>query len=1064
MKTRTSKVGITILLSSMMTSVVLGQTYFDVADTYCHAGRSIPTSQSANGDTIQTACETSCSNNPDCNYYFFNDVTDECFILYECGAYALTSPSYIAKIKTPINEVQSYDQGKCDEPPENLIKTYKNGIVNCSNSCLQESGCTHFSVSTFENVESGVETTCYLYSACNTFVTGSPGNYFVTGTMAPTPAPTTSPTSSPTAPPLWTYDSIFQPSGLGTSDYFGAFMSMTDQWLIVGTNDNTLGNNAGALYIYNRSGSTFTFREKIIPDDLNSNTKFGNKLAISGDTIVVGAEGSSADGLTLGRVYVYKYNGTAWDLEQIISNDVSSPGSKLGIQVDIDGDNIVASTNDGIICYYTRSGSTWTKSNCLDDGTTEDLGKNSLLFYNNNIYAVGNTQIAVIEYGSGTLNIVERITTPSTDLNHAVLKVQLDRMVLSSPLEDIVGTNNGIIYTYTNDGSSWSLSNNVTVTTPANNDNFAQGMDMLGDLLCAGLRDDSYLTDAGAINCYLWDYENSQWSFIESHYFDSLQSSDIYGRSVILDKQMMLGCLLGYDSYRGAIAVSLLDPLYYTYTQINTNAPTLSPTISPTVSPTSSPTVYQFSNTFVDTTKSYCTGTAASGNSKPIDQDGAYIVTGLTEKECKIRCDNNVDCNYVMYRGDLPDPTCFLLERCDARYFSSYPDTMVVIHKKNENIKSITMEGKCIDGLIQQYELSGSTDDVNTCYNHCDNDSSCRFFHLYFIGSTYYCETFTTCNAPTTSFDSYILYEMVTPAPTGSPTAAPTPNPRVEVGKVFVTMGFNNSSKSTQAAKRLIQDAKTANSNTEYLVSGTDTITLPQTVQTGSGATDQELIDAIKLSRNCSQCTVTLSSGGRRLLSEDGRRELDATITAEITFQLDEAAFNELESSGNTLESQEFLDALAADLGVNSTDIAVTVVGSEVVVEVTLIATSTEENPLDESAIQQLQELQQVSSDAASTIVTEIGDGVVTVDEVDLCQGRTCSGRGVYTEGVTTAEGCVIETGVCACSGEWWGINCEVACSCENGGICTNSYCACEYPYYGVRCQLSKTTDCAVCF
>lgn len=286
--------------------------------------------------------------------------------------------------------------------------------------------------------------------------------------------------------------------------------------------------------------------------------------------------------------------------------------------------------------------------------------------------------------------------------------------------------------------------------------------------------------------------------------------------------------------------------------------------------------------------------------------------------------------------------------------------------------------------------------------------------------------------------------------PTLQPTAAPTPNPRVSVGTVFATLAFANTTASQEAANDLILDVKAQYPDTEHVVSGTDTITIPASATTG--VTDQELIDAIKASRNLTDCTITLSSSTARL------RELNTVITAEITFSLDEVAFNELQTNGNTLESQAFLDALAADLGVNSTDLNLSVVGSEVVVEITLIAIASQTTPLDATTVQQLSDIKTYSSVAANTIVSEIGGGVAFVAEVDLCELRTCSGRGEYTVGITTVEGCVIETGVCQCIGEWWGINCETACSCESGGVCNGAYCQCVYPSYGTRCE--QTLDC----
>lgn len=239
--------------------------------------------------------------------------------------------------------------------------------------------------------------------------------------------------------------------------------------------------------------------------------------------------------------------------------------------------------------------------------------------------------------------------------------------------------------------------------------------------------------------------------------------------------------------------------------------------------------------------------------------------------------------------------------------------------------------------------------------------------------------------------------------------------------------------------------------DTEYVVSGTDTFTFPQTVQTSSGASDQALIDAIKVARNLADCAVTLSPSG-------------SNIVAVVTSTLNETEFDDLVSTGNTIDSDAFLTAFAGELGISTSGVVITVTESENGVEITLNAVSSETVPLDLTAVQDLQAMKVFASSSASTIVSDIGGGTTTTEELDLCGSRTCSGRGVYEEGVTDANGCVLDTGVCQCSGEWWSIDCEIACTCENDGVCTNSYCHCEYPHHGKRCQDTKTEDCVTCF
>lgn len=93
-------------------------------------------------------------------------------------------------------------------------------------------------------------------------------------------------------------------------------------------------------------------------------TTFGSKLATDGNYAVIS---SGASGTSLVRVYFF--NGTAWTLQQTIT-DPNTSGNVFGASVDISGDRILVgapnnsqtTSNEGRAYLYTRSGTTWTLS------------------------------------------------------------------------------------------------------------------------------------------------------------------------------------------------------------------------------------------------------------------------------------------------------------------------------------------------------------------------------------------------------------------------------------------------------------------------------------------------------------------------------------------------------------------------------------------------------------------------------------------------------------------------------------------------------------------------------
>ena len=67
--------------------------------------------------------------------------------------------------------------------------------------------------------------------------------------------------------------------------------------------------------------------------------ELGYDVAISGDTMVVGAPFHND---SAGAAYVFAWDGTAWTEQAKLTAVGASPGDGLGLDVDIDGDTIIA--------------------------------------------------------------------------------------------------------------------------------------------------------------------------------------------------------------------------------------------------------------------------------------------------------------------------------------------------------------------------------------------------------------------------------------------------------------------------------------------------------------------------------------------------------------------------------------------------------------------------------------------------------------------------------------------------------------------------------------------------
>ena len=121
---------------------------------------------------------------------------------------------------------------------------------------------------------------------------------------------------------------------------FGVDIDIDSGVLVVGTEDDELGAGTGAAYVYRYDGSDWHEEAKLTAPDFANNQLFGTAVAISGDVIAVGAYGDVTKGFRSGAVYVFRYDGFDWVFETKFTASNGSTEARFGASVDVDGDVI----------------------------------------------------------------------------------------------------------------------------------------------------------------------------------------------------------------------------------------------------------------------------------------------------------------------------------------------------------------------------------------------------------------------------------------------------------------------------------------------------------------------------------------------------------------------------------------------------------------------------------------------------------------------------------------------------------------------------------------------------
>jgi hypothetical protein len=138
----------------------------------------------------------------------------------------------------------------------------------------------------------------------------------------------------------WTQEARLAPADGAASDWFGSSVALSGDTAVVGaSSDDDKGGDSGSAFIFTRSGTEWTEQPKLTASDGAAQDRFGNSVAISGDTVVVGAPyHESAGGFRSGSSYVYVRSGASWLQQTELAASDGSAEDFFGWSVGLSGD------------------------------------------------------------------------------------------------------------------------------------------------------------------------------------------------------------------------------------------------------------------------------------------------------------------------------------------------------------------------------------------------------------------------------------------------------------------------------------------------------------------------------------------------------------------------------------------------------------------------------------------------------------------------------------------------------------------------------------------------------
>ncbi len=292
------------------------------------------------------------------------------------------------------------------------------------------------------------------------------------------------------------------------SSGFGGAVDMYGDRVIIGApRENTGNRNAGAAYIYKRSGATWILEEKLWAFDGDTLDNFGVKVAISDQFAMVGASEDDIGGNEdQGSVYVFKRSGNDWlFLSKITASNAQASGY-FGSAIALDGEQAVIgayaedvnTTEDqgAVYVFEKQPNDTWTEQARLIalDGQPDAWFGLSVDIQDTIIVIGAQRQEVETFLGAGSAYVFKKnglswqeeqilfTNDPNAgDRFGNAVSVQGNNVAVSARGKDINGNlNHGTVYVYRFQAGEWELQKRL-LPSDGDNNTFVFGWDMCID-------------------------------------------------------------------------------------------------------------------------------------------------------------------------------------------------------------------------------------------------------------------------------------------------------------------------------------------------------------------------------------------------------------------------------------------------------------------------------------------------------------------------------------------------------------------------------------------------------
>jgi uncharacterized repeat protein (TIGR01451 family) len=301
----------------------------------------------------------------------------------------------------------------------------------------------------------------------------------------------------------WTVQARLDDAGTATGDAFGSSSALEDTTLVVGApyDDTASGRDSGAVYVFERVGTAWELRQKLLPpprmsDPGSEGPRFGTSVALSGDRLAVGAPRARQQG----RVLVFTRSSGSWSATAELAPSDPSFYAGFGSAVALRGAWLLvgapqadSATTTGAVYAFEESGGSWVQRQKLVSFATANGFGAALAMAPSGTRAVAGApasdSASVLGLTAGTWAEVQRLLPAAPDpqgFGQAVALTETDVFVGAPTWAQSPDYGVGAVHVFRSSGGAWTSQAPLQPPTDASGQGFGSAIAVDGALLAIG--------------------------------------------------------------------------------------------------------------------------------------------------------------------------------------------------------------------------------------------------------------------------------------------------------------------------------------------------------------------------------------------------------------------------------------------------------------------------------------------------------------------------------------------------------------------------------------------------